>query len=247
MPRHRKFTQRKTPQYLVLTKCQPEAIDGISLKFRDLHVTYGIMFDHTDGFVRAIEAEQQRHERYLEMAAPLPESARKLQDLIRLMFSAHLSTYETIIYYLREALTTDGKTWLDDLQKADEPLNAFDRLRNRDIHHEPIHTLIGTRFRISAVEPLHSSLETKDVHFHQTLLHEGVGFYPPPVAATQQFAGNPGLVDFVTFESVLQLSHRVIHRVADLLNEAVQLGHWAGTGTPFECGLCEAPKPEPQR
>jgi hypothetical protein len=108
MSRHRKFTDRKVPQYQVLTKCQPEMIDGLSLKFRDLHVTYRIMLDYTDSYVRVIETEQERHDKYLELAAALPTAARELQDLVRLMFSAHLSAYETILSNALSASAREG-------------------------------------------------------------------------------------------------------------------------------------------
>jgi hypothetical protein len=235
------FKSRRTPEYMVMTKWQPEQIDGISLKFRDLHVTLSIMRDYTDGFVKAIEAEQTRHEHYLDLQSPLPDSARQLQDLVRIVLSAHLSTYETVLYYLQESMGKTGNKWLRALRERDELLAAFDRLRNRDIHHEPMHTLIGARFRITSSAPPFSDLESKEVHIHQALLHEGVGFYPPPVAATEQFAKHPGLVEFLTYESVLQLSHRIIHRLAELLNDAERLGHWTGVGKPFACLICAAP------
>lgn len=231
---------------MVMTKWQPEAIDGISLKFRDLHVTSNIMRDYTRSFVNAIESEQQRHEKYLDLAAPLPDSARSLQDIIRLLFSAHVSTYETVLYYLMEAMAADGRKWLKGLRQSDEVLAAFDRLRHRDIHREPMHTLIGARFRIVDTAPPYSDLETKEVHVHQALDHEGVGFYPPPLSETDDFAKHPGLVEFLTYESVIQLSHRVIHRLAEVLNEAVTVGHWQGTGKDFECLFCaEAAKAKP--
>lgn len=114
---------------------------------------------------------------------------------------------------------------------------AFDRLRNRDVHNEAMHTLIGTRFRITAQEPLYSDLQTKEVHMHQALLHEGAGFYPPPLADTKEFRGHPGLVQAATFESIVQLSHGIIHSVAEVLNEAVREGHWSGRVTEFACAV----------
>ena len=233
----KKFKADRTPEYWVITKWEPENIDGINLKFKDLHVIYGLMVDFTDNFVRTIEAEHKRHEARLDFNAPLTENARKEQNVIRILFSAQLSTYATILYYLREVMNDAGRAWLTTLRDKDPALASFDRLRNREVHNEAMHTLIGSRFRITAAQPLYSSLETKEIHMHQALLHEGVGFYPPPVAQTKEFAGHPGLVQFVTFESILQLTHTMIHSIGSVLNEAVSLGHWTGTGEVFECEI----------
>ena len=65
---------------------------------------------------------------------------------------------------------------------------------------------------------------------HQALLHEGAGFYPGALAKTKEFGGHPGLIKAATFESIVQLSHTIIHCVAQLLNEAVRERHWSGIG-----------------
>jgi hypothetical protein len=236
--KRRAFKAQREPEYWVMTKWEPEDIDGISLKFRDLSVTYGIMLDYTKGFVEAVEREHVREGARLDMNAPISDNTRRYQDLVRIVFSAHLAAYASILYYLHETMDAAGRAWLSALRDDDPALASFDRLRNRDVHHEPMHTLLGMRFRITGSQPPYSSIDTKEVHMHQMLLHEGVGFYPPPVAETKQFAGHPGLVQFITFESVLQLAHRVIHKIATLLNEAVEGGHWIGTGILFSCDLC---------
>lgn len=233
------FKAKRTPEYFVQTVWRPEDIDGISLKFRDLQVTYSIMTDYSRTFIETIEREHKREGHRLDSNAPLTDNARRFQDLIRIMFSAHLSTYEAILYYTRNCMSDEGRRWLKNLQLTDEALSAFDRLRNRDVHHEPMHTLIGTRYRILGAEPPFSSLDTREIHLHHHLAHEGIGFYPPPVVATRQFCKHPGLVEFVTYESILQLAHRLIHRVGDLLNEAKRLGYLDVVG-PFRCASCDS-------
>jgi hypothetical protein len=237
--KRRVFKANREPQYFVITKWQPEEIERISLKFRDLHVTYAIMMDYTDRFVKAVEQDHQRHEGRLDFNAPITRRSRQYMDLIRLMFSSHLSTYATILYYLNDAITENGRKWLSEVRERDPTFASFDRLRNRDVHHEPMHTLIGMRFRIVSSTPPYSSLDTKEVHIHQDLIHEGPGFYPPPVLETDQFKRHPGLAQFITFESILQLSHTAIHKVADLLTEATALGYFQSNHAAFRCGPCE--------
>jgi hypothetical protein len=239
MSRHKRFKRHRKPEYFVLTVCRPESIDGITLKIRDLNVVYSIMLDYSLRYIETIEREHPRIEGRLDMNRPITESTRRLENLTRIMFATQLSTFDSILHYLRNAMPDAGRMWLEEQCKKDAALNAFGRLRNMDVHHEPMHTLIGMRYRILAHQSLHSDLETKETHLHQALSHEGIGFYPPPVAATRQFMEQPGLVDFVTFESILQLSHTVIHRVHGLVNEAVTLGHISNPLGPFECEACK--------
>jgi hypothetical protein len=229
------------PEYMAVTKWHPEQIDDISLKFRDMHIIYQIIFDYTQGFIKSIEEKHAREGHRLDFNAPPSLEERQNEDLVRIMFAAQLSVYETILYYLKERMGVEGNKWLAELRRTDKALNAFERLRNRDIHHEAMHTLIGMRFKIEQTEPPYSSIDTKEVHVHQHLLHQGAGFFPKALAETKQFEGQPGLVQFVTFEPIVLLAHTVTHRIADVLNEAVQRGYWNEVEQPFTCTICQNP------
>lgn len=244
MGKRKTFKARRTPQYAVTTSCHPEHIDGISLKFRDLHTVYHVMVDYTKRYVSIIEAEHKRCGTAIDLNDPPSRATRALEDLIRIMLSAHLSAYESIIYYMRESFRTNQSAvdWLDAMRASVAELSALERLRNMDVHHEPFNTMIGMRYRILSVAPgAYSDIHTKQLHAHFSLAHEGVGFAPWALGKTAQFSAHPGLVDLVTFESVTQLAHLTVHAIASLLNEAIAKGYCTATAPEFRCRLCEAP------
>jgi hypothetical protein len=241
--RKKRFEPKRKPQYLVLTSCRPEEIDSASLKFRDLQVLYEIMCEHSARYVQAIEEEQARCGKALDLNAPVPASVRRLEDLIRTLFTSMLTNYESIIHYIRDAVRNDEESsaLLADLLGKDEVLNSLERLRNMDVHHEALHTLIGTRYRILGASAAFSSIETREVHQHFQLQHEGVGFYPAALAKTRQFIRQPGLVEFVTYTSILQLAHSCVHAVANLLNDPV-IREGLGTSGKYACLACRQPE-----
>lgn len=225
----------------MLTACKPEIIDGISLKLRDLHTIYSVMLDYTERYISTIEAEHRRCNTAIDLNAPIGLATRRLEDLIRIMLSAHLSSYESIIYYLKEAIGENSTAvdWLEMKRRTTEDLSAFDRLRNTDVHHEPLNTVIGMRYRLISQTPPYSSIDTREVHQHLELRHEGIGFAPWALEKLRQFASHPGLVDFITYESVLQLAHRSIHVIADLISEAVDADYLVYPKHLAACNICK--------
>jgi len=221
MSNHKTFKAKRKPKYLVLTKCEPEEIDNISLKVRDLHTILSLMMDQTREYVSSIEEEHRRCGTAIDLDAAVGESTRKLENLIRILFAAFLSAYASLIYYVKESITPDGNSWLEKRRGSSEALSALDRLRNMEVHHEPLHTLIGMRYRVLGAGALFSSLESRETHAHLQLWHEGIGFYPPPLAKTAHFKSQPGLVEFVTYNSILELAHVAIHEVVSLIEDAV--------------------------
>jgi hypothetical protein len=228
---------RFQPEYWVLTKCEPEEIDNISLKLRDLHTILSLMIDQTSTYISAIEEEHRRCSTAIDLESPVSENARQLENLIRILFSAHLSAHSSVIHYVKQSVTPEGNAWLRKRQRSREALTALDRLRNMDVHNEPLNTLIGMRYRILGPGKLFSSLDTKETHAHLPLGHEGVGFYPPPLSKRKQFESQPGLVEFVTYNSILELAHTAIHEVVDLINEAVALGFMQAPSREMKCEM----------
>jgi hypothetical protein len=176
----------------------------------------------------------------------LPAEAQALENLTRIMFSAFQSSYESLIYYLREALVDGAGKWLKKRRATTPLLDAFDRLRNMDVHHEPLHSLIGLRFKVFGVEAICSLTESGSGHAHWELGHEGIGFNLDALGKKPAFGGRPMLVKLLTDQPILALVHDCIHSVADLLNEAVSQ-EYVHLGThSFKCNACsrtpEAPR-----
>ena len=235
----KKFHTRLTPEYEVMTVCRPENIDGISLKFRDLHTIYFIMVDYTEGYFRAVEDDHARCGPALDLEAPITPRARQLEDLIRIMFSAYLSSFGALTDYLEKAIADDdGRTWLVKEMRTQSVLAGFRRLRNIDVHDESLHTLIGMRFRVlEHAAGFYSDVASRETHIHQPLAHEGIGFAPWTLQPLRKFKGSPGLVDMLTFESIVQLAHTGIEKIASLVNAALELGYLAGIPDRLQCAI----------
>src|SRR5947209_3110251 len=103
----RRFKKRLEPQYPVITVCKPDPIDPISLKIRDLHVICEIMFDYTRNYIAAIEAGHERCDFALDMQKPITPAAKQLEDIIRIMFSAFIISFASIVDYLTKRLNSD--------------------------------------------------------------------------------------------------------------------------------------------
>jgi hypothetical protein len=245
MPR-KKFNARLKPQYKVITVCRPENIDGISLKFRDLHTIYFIMLDYTERYFRVVEEDHARCGTALDLEAPITPRARQLEDLIRIMFSAYLSNFSALTDYLRKDMANDtGKEWLNKEMRTQPVLAGFRRLRNIDVHDESLHTLIGMRFRVlEQATGLYSDIVTKETHIHEPLAHEGIGFFPWALSPLTEFKNHPGLVDTLTFESVVQLAHTGIETIASLVNAALEIGYLTGNSDPLQCAIAHKAAPE---
>lgn len=234
----RKKFERRTPQYAVFTKVLTEKITAVDLKIRDMQIIYKIMVDQGAKYVQAIETQQARCGSALDLNAPIPAAAKSLENVIRIQFSAFLSTFESVIYYLRESLEKDevANEILTDRRRNDAMLNGLQRLRNMDIHHEPLQSYIGTRFRLIGTGRAFSSLETREVHHELELRHEGPGLYPGFLSESKHFSSQPGLVDIVCFESLTQLVHTGTHAIIELtktLSEATPL-----VTLPNQCLIC---------
>lgn len=222
-----------------MTVCRPENIDGVSLKFRDLHTIYFIMFDYTERYFRAVEEDHARCGTALDLEAPITPRARHLEDLIRIMFSAYLSNFSALTDYLDKAMANDaGKEWLQKEIRTQPVLAGFRRLRNIDVHDESLHTVIGMRFRVlEDAAGLYSDIATRKTHIHTPLAHEGIGFFPWALSPLPKFKSHPGLVDTLTFESIVQLAHTGIETIASLVNAAVELGHLTVIPGRLQCGV----------
>jgi len=236
-----RFKAKRTPEYAVITACVPENIGGIRQKFADLHLIYAIMQRYSITYIKLIEEEHRRCGEVLDLHAPVTENVRALENHIRVMFSAFLASHSSLMAYLRTVVDKQGveaAKWLAEIREKSEALNSFERLRNMDTHHEPLHTLIGMRYRIlGAASEVHSAIETKETHIHWPLSHEGVGFCPWGLADTAQFATQPGLIEYVTFSSILQLAHSDIHELVGLLENCKSKGLVVIDGR-IVCGIC---------
>jgi hypothetical protein len=238
MARKKIFKATRSPRYLVVTACKPEDLDGVTLKVRDLHTIHQVMLDYSTRYIKAMDDEHQRCGEALDLHAMPGTATRSLENLIRIMFTAYLSAYASIMYYLKEAFDDDGRLWLERRRADAEALAALDRLRNMEIHHEPLHKLIGLRQRFLGASAPYSSIESREVHQHMSLLPEGIGFYPLALSELRQFESQPGLVEFLTYNSILELTHVCIHEIRDLINEAAQKAYLAPLERSLTCSIC---------
>jgi hypothetical protein len=208
------------------------------MKFRDLHSIWFMFRNQTVAQTVAIEEDHGRCERgAVDHQAPKKRVERDIETIARIMLTAFLSTYGSALFYLIGAMSDDGQKWLRKEKKRRPLLDSFERLRNREIHHEPLSTLIGVRYMVKSLSASPTAEDPNVSHVHFASLHQGAGFAIDALSASQQFKAHPDLVKLLTDKSILELTHNCIHELSALINEAVALGY-SDSDKAFVCWLC---------
>ncbi len=236
-----KFNAVRTPEYLVITACFPEDVSGIAQKLADLHLLYADMLRYSTRYIRLIEEEHRRCGSVLDLHAPVTENTRALENHVRVMFSAFLAAHSSLMDYLEAEVKKrgpDAVKWLEHTRDKSKALNSFNRLRNLELHDESLHTLIGMRYRILG-PPLEVriAIEAGETHIHWPLRHEGVGFTPWGLPDTAKFRAQQGLVEYLTYSSILELAHLDVHELVTLL-ETCEAKEYFVPDRPLACGIC---------
>lgn len=222
-----------------LTVHDPDPLPTLLLQFRDLQTLWFLFRSYSLAQINTTESEHARCDRgALDHQASHTSGDRDAQTIARIMLSAFLSAYTTLFYYFGQAIMSkDGHKWLAKQIDKKALLAAFERLRNRNTHHESLNGIVGSRFLVDRISryPTRDNAEVSHVHWGST--HQGVGFCIDKLQETNQFANRCDLVELLTDKPIIELAHDCIHEISEVLNCAVALRHITSDRA-FMCWIC---------
>lgn len=225
-----------------LTIYDPDSTPELMLKFRDLQSLWFMFQSQTFALTATIEKQHPRCEAgALDHQAARSRLERDLATTARIMFSAFLSTYTSLMDYANNSiLKPEGHKWLANVRKK-PLLTSLERLRNYEVHNHSLNALIGVRYLTDGFTTIPTS-ENPDVsHVHWKLLHEGPGLAIDALQDTEQFKRRSDLIKLLTDHSLLNLTHECVHELSRVFHDGIARG-FLESEKAFLCWICRPRK-----